>query len=104
MVTTIRLPEPQQKVFNGVEMPLVLKCNKPGVSLEETMKWVEQNQSELTRLKHHHGAILFRGFPLVGAVEFDHFVQAFRGWEELTYEQSLSYAVRLKVRQRSPLI
>ena len=97
MVTTIRLPEPEQKVFNGVELPLALKCNKPGVTLAETLQWVSDNMAELTRLKQHHGAILFRGFPLGKATDFDKFVEAFSGWEELPYEESLSYAVRLQV-------
>jgi len=93
----VRLPEPEQKVFDGIEVPLVLECNKATASLTETTRWVTQNQAELTDLLHTHGAILFRGFPLEAATKFDEFVLSFKGWEDLPYEESLSYAVRLKV-------
>ena len=41
-----------------------------------------------------HGAVLFRGFPLRTAEDFDRFVAAF-GLPPFTYEDSLSYAVRM---------
>jgi hypothetical protein len=95
--TTITLPAPEQRTFDGVQTPLVLKCTKTNPTIDETTEWVHRNQAQLESLVHHHGAVLFRGFPLVGPPEFDQFVHSFDGWDDLPYEESLSYSVRLKV-------
>ena len=44
------------------------------------------------------GVVLFRGFPLATDADFDTFVRAFKGWTDLPYDESLSFAVR---KQRS---
>jgi hypothetical protein len=70
------------------------------MSVEESAKWITDHQQEIEHLLHQHGAILFRGFPLWKAEDFSVFVQAFKGWVDLPYEDSLSYAVRLPVCDR----
>lgn len=96
----ISLPSPQQRTFNGVTCPLVLQCNKPTATNEEAAQWVTDNQTWLEGALAKHGAVLFRGFPVKDADGCDGFVRAFKGWEDLSYEDSLSYAVRLRVKGR----
>ncbi len=72
--------------------PLVLNSNQT-VSLHETAAWLTENSESLNRKAFEHGAILFRGFPLVTAQDFDAFVAAFN-LPNFTYEDSLSNAVR----------
>jgi len=47
-----------------------------------------------------HGGILFQGFPLDSASDFDSFVKSFVGWKELSYSESLSIAVRTHITGR----
>lgn len=96
----ITLPPPQQVVFNGVACPLVLKCNEPESSVSDVVSWVKDNQGWIEGKLSKHGAILFRGFPVATADNLDKFICAFEGWEDLSYEDSLSYAVRLRLTGR----
>jgi len=61
---------------------------------------LEANLESLEKQLLKHGAILFRGFPLKGAAEFDEFIRCFHHWKDLSYEESLSMAVRLPVMGR----
>lgn len=56
--------------------------------------WARQHQAEIEAALRQHGTVLFRGFPLRCAEDFDTFVSAFQGWEDLSYEKSMSFAVR----------
>ena len=85
---------PTQQHHYGQPFPLLLECQSPSVSLNATASWISENHHTLLRQAADHGAILFRGFPLSTAEDFDQFIAAF----ELTnfpYEQSLSNAVRV---------
>jgi len=98
-VKEIRLEPPEQRRVSGHVMPLVLECAH-GVKLEQVVSWIKENTSELENLVHTHGAILFRGFPLDSAESFDSFVNGFAGWQDLTYTESLSVAVRTHITGR----
>lgn len=91
---SITLPSPEQRVFDGVSCPLVLKCSKDDLKLADCVSWIEENQKELEALLAEHGTVLFRGFPLDSAEDLDMFVKAFKGWKDLSYTDSLSFAVR----------
>jgi alpha-ketoglutarate-dependent taurine dioxygenase len=60
----------------------------------DVAKWIEEYRQQIDMALREHGAVLFRGFPLKGANDFDAFVRAFHGWEDLSYEKSMSFAVR----------
>ena len=58
------------------------------------MAWVAANRDDIIAKATEHGAILFRGFPLATAEDFDLFVAAF-DLPNFPYDQSLSNAVRV---------
>ena len=84
--------EEQQKYGPGV-FPLVLACQAP-TTLDGATSWIAENRRQLRDRTVHHGAILFRGFPLSGAEDFDRFITAF-DLPNFPYEDSLSNAVRV---------
>ena len=101
-VSSVALPSPLQRQFDAfppaTPVPKILSCDRSDTAtVDETVQWVIANQDEITENLRTHGAVLFRGFPLRTAVDFDRFVSAFRGYVDFPYEESLSYAVRLKV-------
>ncbi|MBC53024.1 MAG: SyrP protein [Gammaproteobacteria bacterium] len=69
-------------------MPAGSRAEMPAVA-----SWVQQHLETLQRELAEHGAILFRGFPLVSDQDFDAFIQFF-GLRNFTYTDSLSNAVR----------
>ncbi len=81
-----------QQQFEEV-FPLALQCDVPGADLAVVVEWIEQ-QRQLIEQSSAHGAVLFRGFPLVTPEDFDAFVAAF-GLANFPYDQSLSNAVRI---------
>lgn len=84
--------EGQQAYAQGV-FPLVFEC-RPLATLEGATAWIAENRGELCDRSALHGAILFRGFPLESAEDFDRFVAAF-DLPNFPYEESLSNAVRV---------
>jgi alpha-ketoglutarate-dependent taurine dioxygenase len=76
----------EQKTFNNLSFPLVLSPNEEIKSIEETIKYIENDTNKKYILDKllQHGAILFRGFPVVDAKDFNEFSLAF-GWEDLPY-------------------
>lgn len=78
--------------------PLVLQLGSPS-DLGETVDWLRTSAAMLTGKAARHGAILFRGFPLTIAEDFDAFVAAF-GFQNFPYEESLSNAVRISKTER----
>lgn len=90
-VTTIDLPG--QQMHGGQPFPLALACQS-AISLVEACEWVRGRRGDLLEKSSQHGAILFRGFPLVTAEDFDAFVTAF-DLPNFTYYESLSNAVRV---------
>src|SRR5262249_54091296 len=71
-----------------------LRCDTPGADLAAAAAWAAVHRDELLRHSAAHGAILFRGFPLGTAEDFDAFVAAF-GLPNFPYYESLSNAVRV---------
>lgn len=90
---------PGQQVYDGKPFPLVLECHSPWATLDALTAWLAENRQELDEQGAAHGAILFRGFPLATAYEFDQFVGAF-GWRNFPYDESLSNAVRVNRTER----
>lgn len=83
-----------QQMHGGEPFPLVLECRTPGASLAAVEQWLAEESETHCGLATRHGAVLFRGFPLRTAEDFDRFVAAF-GLPAFTYEDSLSNAVRV---------
>lgn len=74
----------EQKLLNETEFPLVLSPSSENTTLQETIGHISKNlDSILTDLKHH-GAILFRDFPINDAKDFNDFCLSF-GWKDLPY-------------------
>jgi alpha-ketoglutarate-dependent taurine dioxygenase len=84
---------PCQQDHDGASFPLVLQCTSSPTLDAVTARLTEQRQ-KLDEQAASHGAILFRGFPLATAEDFDRFVAAF-GWKNFPYDESLSNAVRV---------
>jgi alpha-ketoglutarate-dependent taurine dioxygenase len=83
-----------QQFHDGDPFPLVLECQTPGINLETAAQWVAERRGQLIGDAARYGTVLFRGFPLSTAEDFDRFVTAF-GLPAFTYEDSLSNAVRV---------
>lgn len=84
---------------NSSDFPLVVACETPAASLADVTHWIAQHRDSLDAQAAQHGAILFRGFPLVTDQDFDQFVAAF-GFPNFTYKDSLSNAVRTNRTER----
>lgn len=84
--------------FSGNPFPLALGCQQPA-DLAATLEWATRHRQRLLEQAGEHGAILFRGFPLRTAEDFDAFVAAF-GLTNFAYKQSLSNAVRVNRTER----
>ena len=74
------------------EFPLVIKIE--GFQLNDFFDFIEINCSTIEELTLSHGAVLLRGLPLRTPDDFDSAIQRFY-WENFTYEDSLSNAVRV---------
>lgn len=83
-----------QQLHEGEPFPLVLECRERDADLGSTASWLISHGSQLCEQAARHGAILFRGFPVATADDFDRFVTAF-GLPNFPYEESLSNAVRI---------
>ncbi|RUS87199.1 hypothetical protein EGW08_005039, partial [Elysia chlorotica] len=71
-----------QKDFGDFRFPLVLspsesESRKSIDTVDAACDWVKNNKAELDAQLLQNGAILFRGFPLKDAQDFDKFVGAF---------------------------
>ncbi|KAL3511736.1 hypothetical protein ACH5RR_024453 [Cinchona calisaya] len=91
---------PQQRIFEGVVLPVVLSPNTNGLvsserpNLSGLTDAIKENKPWLETLLHKSGAVLFRGFPLITASDFNEVVEAF-DFEELLCVGSV--ASRIKV-------
>jgi Taurine catabolism dioxygenase TauD, TfdA family len=83
-----------QQFYNGQPFPLVLECQSAGIARDAACAWVNARRDELLAQAAEHGAVLFRGFPLATADDFDAFVAAF-DLPNFPYDESLSNAVRI---------
>ena len=88
-----------QLSFDGAPFPLVLSPQAPADQLATTLEWVHAERQRLLDQSSQHGAVLFRGFPLHTAEDFDGFVAAF-GLANFPYDTSLSNAVRVNLTER----
>jgi alpha-ketoglutarate-dependent taurine dioxygenase len=85
---------PGQQTHHGEVFPLVLRSMTPSVDLVSVTRWLYENRADLNDRAARHGAILFRGFPLTTAEDFDAFIAAF-DLPNFPYYESLSNAVRV---------
>src|SRR6185312_2110802 len=85
---------PGQQTYDGEPFPLVLACQTADATLDDSAAWVREHAEELCEKVSRHGSVLFRGFPLKTAEDFDCFLTAF-GLDSFPYEDSLSNAVRV---------
>lgn len=96
LFTEVRIPQQKPININGhgggggdIFFPTVLspypKINPSLVTVTEAIKAERHDDKPwIHPLLHQTGAILFRGFPLTSASDFNHFVEAF-GFLELPY-------------------
>jgi len=61
---------------------------------------VRENRTEIDAALSDAGAVLFRGFPFASIDDFDTFVRGFDGWNDLSYDRSMSFAVRKRCSER----
>ncbi len=90
---------PGQQSHEGVAFPLVMACQTADADLKSTGHWLREHRDDLLRQSARHGAILFRGFPLRTAEDFDAFVASLNV-PNFPYQQSLSNAVRVNRTER----
>jgi len=88
-----------QKEFAGRPFPLILQASADAACVGDVADWVRAQRDELESGLEEHGAILFRGFPLRTAEDFDALVAAFN-YQNFPYEESLSNAVRINLTPR----
>lgn len=97
---------PDQRTIGGVQTPFVVSppsSSDGTVSLlspNDAVRFVRRYRTEIDSALDDVGAILFRGFPLHTPDDFDAFVEAFDGWTDLSYDRSMSFAVRKRLSNR----
>ncbi|MEZ6121548.1 MAG: TauD/TfdA family dioxygenase [Planctomycetaceae bacterium] len=79
--------------------PVVMCCSTSGCSMDDTKDWIAGQREVLVERAADHGAVLFRGFPVLTDQDFDAFIDAF-GLPNFKYEDSLSNAVRTNRTER----
>lgn len=99
MPTAVEFKIPERQSINGCEFPLGLLRDNDSVTLAETFAWLRESKQHLLDQLQAHGAILFRGFPVESAEDFDAFVESF-DLPGFPYEDSLSNAVRINYTPR----
>lgn len=92
-IQTQELPVNGQQ-FYPEPFPLVIGHESGAETMADVTDWIDKmGPFHLDKLAVH-GAILFRGFPVADANDFDAFIRAFK-LDSFTYEESLSNAVRV---------
>ena len=76
----------EQKYFNKLSFPLVLTPHEGIETIQAAVDYIknEENKKVILEKLIQHGAILFRGFPVNEAKDFNEFALAF-GWDDLPY-------------------
>jgi hypothetical protein len=90
---------PGQQVYADSLFPYVHRCESKTATLNSAVVWVHETRSDLLDQAVQHGAVLFRGFPLKTAEDFDAFIAAFN-LPNFPYKKSLSNAVRVNRTER----
>ena len=80
--------------FRENDFPSILQNSDERKGATEFASWIGAHRHEVELRLAECGAVLFRGFPLHTAHDFDDFVAAF-GWVNFPYSESLSNAVRV---------
>ncbi|CAF2099531.1 clavaminate synthase-like protein At3g21360 [Brassica rapa] len=75
---------PQQKLYESKPFPAVISPSLPAPSLPLFTQTITTHKPYLDSLLHRSGAVLFRGFPVNSATDFNDVVEAF-GFDELPY-------------------
>jgi hypothetical protein len=91
---------PEQRQIAGVTVPVVLTPPIALGSVREAVQFVKEHRAAIDNAMNDCGAVLFRGFPLSNPEDFDEFVQAWEDWNDLSYDKSMSFAVRHKMSNR----
>jgi alpha-ketoglutarate-dependent taurine dioxygenase len=79
--------------------PLVINNRTGLTNIAEAIDWLSEEAGALKAQLAETGALLFRGFPVATAEDFDAFSAAF-GYQDFTYKESLSNAVRINFTPR----
>ncbi|WP_191602497.1 TauD/TfdA family dioxygenase [Marinomonas algicola] len=100
MSSTIHFAQVEtQHQYDDIDFPSII-ANKDNIdSIDVACNWVSTHLDQLKKELAQSGVVLFRGFPLHSAEDFDKFSAAF-GYEGFTYKESLSNAVRLNFTKR----
>ena len=80
--------------LTGSNAPIIRECPSAGLTLDAAADWLHANRATFAAEAQRAVAVLFRGFPVRTAEDFDRFVAAF-DWPNFAYEDSLSNAVRV---------
>jgi hypothetical protein len=75
---------PEQKHFDGVSFPLVLKPTTFDSTLSDLTNYIKEHLNEIESQLYKHGAILFRGFSVLTAHDMDEVFKSF-GKPDLYY-------------------
>jgi Taurine catabolism dioxygenase TauD, TfdA family len=102
---------PDQRTVDGVRLPFILSPPPPDaagsssiVTPDDAVHFVKTHRRRIDEALDQYGAVLFRGFPLEGPKDFDTFVQSWDGWNDLSYDRSMSFAVRKRFGDSAPRI
>ena len=90
---------PTQLTFDDSVFPCIVVNNNNASTVEEAVAFIRANKSELAKKLRSSGAVLFRGFPVNSAETFDTFSAGF-DYDNFTYQESLSNAVRINFTER----
>lgn len=90
---SLEITLPAQQTHSGKMFPITLGCPKPDCEMEKVAAWIGKERSRLDQLAREYGVVLFRGFPVRSAYDFDAFIRAFQ-FPPFRYSESLSNAVR----------
>ena len=75
---------PQHNTKDGVKFPVVLTPNLKLTKTVELTEAIKANRSWLDSLLHRSGAVLFRGFNVSSASDFNDVVES-SGYEDVSY-------------------
>lgn len=81
--------------LNEKKLPLVVEPSMNYSNLESLLEICSEERELLQNKLLHHGALLFRGFPLSSETEFEKFVRAFSNKNLLNYAGGASPRVEL---------
>ena len=74
----------EEKFFYDRVFPLTISPKSGNESLDDTLTKIKDNKQLIVDSLTQHGAILFRGFPIRDANDFNRFILAF-DWKDMPY-------------------